>query len=264
MLAYIRTLASKLAAVFGRSSLDAELDSEIRSHLASLEERFVRQGMDRHDARAAARRAFGGIDQLKEANRDHYTFAWLDRANRDIRFALRSLTKNSGFTIVVIATLALGIGANTAIFSVINGVVLQPLPYANGDNLVLVRQQLPLAGVQRLAFSVHDLEDYRSQNSTFSALVEYHEMSFVLLGKPEPERVQTGVVSWNFFDLLGVRPLMGRSFLSSDETTRRRSRSAAQLQLLEKQLWRRSVDRRPRISNERPAAHRHWRVAARP
>src|SRR5215467_7210398 len=218
MLTYLRTLGSKVSRLFGhRSHLEKDFEAEILEHLLQLEERFVRQGMPREEARSAARRSFGGVQQLKEIRRDHLSFIWLDHFRRDVRFAIRSLSRNPGFSIVALLTLALGIGANTAIFSVINGVVLQPLPYSKGDGLILVRQQLPLAGVQRLAFSLHDLEDYRSQNSTVSALVEYHEMSFVLLGKPEPERVQTGVVSWNFFDLLGVRPLMGRSFLPSDE-----------------------------------------------
>ncbi len=235
MRAALNALTSRIAALFRLSGLEKELDAEIGFHLANLEERFRGQGMSAEEARFAARRAFGGIDQLKETNRDLYSFAWIDDLKRDFKFALRSLRKNPGFTIVALLTLALGIGANTAIFSVINGVLLQPLPYANGDGLVLVRQQLPLAGVQQLRFSVHDIEDYRTQNSTFSALVEYHEMSFVLLGQAEPERVQTGVVSWNFFDLLGVKPLLGRNFRAADE-----QHDADAVLLLSYDYWERS------------------------
>ena len=217
MVATIRTLASRFFGHFRRSRFENEMDAEIRDHLARLEERYIQRGMTPDEARAAARRSFGGIEQLKETHRDRFSFAWLDYAARDIRFALRSLVKNPGFTAVAVLTLALGIGANTAIFSVINGVVLQPLPYAKGEGLVVVRQKLPLVGVDRLPFSVHDIEDYRAQNSTFSSLVEYHEMSFILFGGEEPERVQTGVVSWNFFDVLGVKPLLGRGFRPADE-----------------------------------------------
>src|SRR5262249_27748374 len=154
----LRMLLSKTCGIFRRKRFEQELDNEIHEHLACLENRFVEQGMAVEEARSAARNAFGGIDRLKEANRDQHSFVWLDNAWRDFRFALRSLGKNPGFTIVAVATLALGIGANTAIFSVINGVMLRPLPFANGHDLVIVRQELPLAGIPRLNFSVHDIE----------------------------------------------------------------------------------------------------------
>src|SRR5215472_3486315 len=105
MMAYLRTLASKIAGLFRRPHFEKELDAEIREHLASLEERFAAQGMSREEARRAARRAFGGVEQLKEVHRDHYSFAWLDHTNRDFRFALRSLRKNPGFTLVAVMTL---------------------------------------------------------------------------------------------------------------------------------------------------------------
>src|SRR5262245_38782842 len=191
--------------------------------------------MTLEDARCAARSAFGGIDRLKEAYRDQYSFALLDHLRRDFRFAFRSLRKNPGFTIVAVVTLALGIGANTAIFSVLNGVLLRPLPYEHDESLVLVRQELPSAGIPRLNFSVHDIEDYRNQNSTFSSMVEYHEMSFVLLGGEEAQRVQTGVVSWNFFEVLGLKPLLGRTFSSDDER-----HGAEAVLVLSYEYWQRS------------------------
>lgn len=214
---FVRTIWSKICALRGRSRFEQEMDAEIQEHLARLESRFIHQGMTVHEARYAARRAFGAIDGLKEANREQRSFPFLENVGRDFRFALRSLRKNPGFAVVAIITLALGIGANTAIFSVLNGVLLQPLPYQEDSRLILIRQQLPLAGVQRLNFSVHDIEDYRSQNHSFSSIMEYHEMHFILLGGEEPQRVQTGVVSWNFFDELGVKPVRGRTFRASDE-----------------------------------------------
>src|SRR5262249_19159993 len=228
--------------IFRRTRFEQDLEKEIHEHLASLEGRFIHQGMTREEARCAARNAFGGIDRLKEASRDQYSFAWLDHLRRDFRFALRSLRKNPGFTIVAIATLALGIGANTAIFSVLNGVLLRPLPYAHGEDLVIVRQELPLAGIPRLNFSVHDIEDYRRQNSSFSSMVEYHEMSFVLLGGEEPERVQTGLVSWNFFNVLGVEPLFGRMFRADDEV-----HGAEAVLVLSHEYWQRSFGGDPKV-----------------
>ncbi|MCI0488873.1 MAG: ABC transporter permease [Blastocatellia bacterium] len=142
---------------------------------------------------------------------------FLEMLWHDVRYGARALIKNPGFTALAALTLALGIGANTAIFSVVYGVLLRPLPYENGDQLVVLQQQAPLAGVNNMPFSVKEIADYREQNQTLQGLVEYHSMRFTLLGREEPQRVQTGVVSANFFELIGVKPLMGRSFLPADE-----------------------------------------------
>ncbi|MEM7354915.1 MAG: ABC transporter permease [Acidobacteriota bacterium] len=138
---------------------------------------------------------------------------------QDLRFALRTLRKNPGFTLAAVCTLALGIGANTAIFSLVHGVLLRPLPYLDDSNLVVLRQQAPKAGIDNLAFSVQEVYDYREQNRSLEALVEYHNMTFTLLGRGEPERVTTGVVSAEFFDLLGVLPILGRTFEAADDET---------------------------------------------
>jgi putative ABC transport system permease protein len=127
------------------------------------------------------------------------------------------MRKNLGFTLVAILTLALGIGANTAIFSVVHAVLLKPLPYPDGQQLIFVRQQEPKLGVEDLAFSVVEIEDYRKQNRSLSGLVEYHGMAFTLFGHGDPDRVRTGVVSANYFDLFGIKPLLGRTFLPDDD-----------------------------------------------
>ena len=136
---------------------------------------------------------------------------------RDVRYGVRVLRRSPGFTAAAVLTLALGIGANTAIFSVIYGVLLRPLPYREGDRLVVVRQQARLNNVGSLGFSPKEFFDYRDQNRTMESMVEHHSMNFILYGRDEPERVQTGVVSANFFDVLGVKPLLGRSFTPEDE-----------------------------------------------
>jgi putative ABC transport system permease protein len=135
----------------------------------------------------------------------------------DVKFALRSLSKSPGFTVATVLTLALGIGANTAIFSLINGVLLRPLPYRDGERLVLLEQSAPKAGFDNLAFSIKEVYDYRGSNQTLSGLVEHHSMTFTLLGREEPERVSTGVVSAGFFDVLGVQPFLGRTFRPEDD-----------------------------------------------
>lgn len=133
----------------------------------------------------------------------------------DCAYAFRVMRKNLGFTVVAILTLALGIGANTAIFSVVHAVLLKPLPYPDGQQLIFVRQQE--LGVEDLRFSVVEIEDYRKQNRSLSGLVEYHGMAFTLFGHGDPDRVRTGVVSSNYFDLFGIKPLLGRTFLPDDD-----------------------------------------------
>jgi putative ABC transport system permease protein len=135
----------------------------------------------------------------------------------DCGYALRMMRKNAAFTAVAILTLALGIGANTAIFSVVHSVLLRSLPYPQAGQLIFIRQQEKKLGIEDLSFSVKEIEDYRAQNRTLSGLVEYHAMSFTLFGHGDPERVRTGVVSANYFELFGVQPLLGRTFLPEDE-----------------------------------------------
>jgi putative ABC transport system permease protein len=141
----------------------------------------------------------------------------MDHLLRDIRFGIRTLNKNRAFAALAVVTLGLGIGANTAIFSVIEGVLLKPLPYTNGDRLLLVRQSAPLAGQPNAGVSIGELYDYRASTRAFDALVEYHQMNFDLLKRGEPDRVNAGVVSHDFFDVLGIQPMLGRSFVAHDD-----------------------------------------------
>ena len=135
----------------------------------------------------------------------------------DIRYAIRVLFKNPGFALIAILTLALGIGANAAIFSVVYGVLLRPLPYQSGERLVVLHQQAPKANELDAPFSAQEIFDYRDHNHTLDAVVEHHSMSFLLFTNDSAERVSTAVVSANFFDVLGVRPVLGRTFVAKDE-----------------------------------------------
>jgi len=140
-----------------------------------------------------------------------------DELAHDVRFGLRSLRRSPGYTLAAVGVLALGIGANTAIFSVVRGVLLAPLPFRHGEQLMLISQSAPAAEVTNAGVSIPELGAYRERLTTVRDLVEYHGMSFTLLRQGEPDRVDTGVVSANFFDMLGVRPLHGRSFVHDDE-----------------------------------------------
>jgi putative ABC transport system permease protein len=142
----------------------------------------------------------------------------IEELRADIRYGIKTLLKNRGFAVLAVLTLALGIGANTATFSVLNGVLLKPLPYDNGDRLVLIRHSAPLVNQQNIGVSIRELYDYRAQLASFDGLVEFHQMNFDLLRRGEPDRVAAGVVSANFFDVLGIKPLVGRTFVQADDT----------------------------------------------
>src|SRR5215470_1380126 len=161
---------------------------------------------------------------------------------QDAGFALRMMRKNPGFTLAAVLTLALGIGANSAIFSVVNAVLLKPLPYEHGDRIVNVQQQAGRENLSDQPFSVPEIMDYRSQNRSLDALVEYHRMNFILLGRSEPERVDTGVVSWNYFDVFGMKPLAGRAFREEDEQP-----GAPAVLLLSYEYWIRSFGGDPTV-----------------
>ena len=141
----------------------------------------------------------------------------MEQLRHDISLALRGLARQPLFAAAVVLTMALGIGANTAIFSVVHGVVLKSLPYEHGDRMVVLRQQRPRVGIQNQGFSPKELTDYRAMSGTLDQVVEFHSMWFILLGRGEPERVQTGVVSWNFFEAFGIKPVVGRTFRADDD-----------------------------------------------
>ncbi len=171
------------------------------------------------------------------APREHLSMLRLDSS-----FALRMMRKNLGFTVAAVIVLGLGIGANTAIFSVVNAVLLKPLPYEHGERLLLLRQGTSRSGQMGRTVSVPELMDYRRQNRSLDGLVEYHNMQFILLGRSEPEHVETGVVSWNFFDVFGIKPLAGRMFEPDDE-----KQGAPPVLLLSYEYWLRSFGGDPTV-----------------
>jgi predicted permease len=206
-----------LRIVLRREVAERDLDEELRFHLDAQIQENIRRGMSPAAARAAAYEAFGGIERIKEQCRDARGGRFFEMLHQDVRFAIRTLRANPGFTFVAVLTLGLGIGANTAVFSVVQGVLLKPLPYSDPDRLVLLRQSAPLAGQPIVGISIKEYFDYREQSPDFDALVEYHQMNFDLLKRGEPDRVSTGVVSHNFFDVLGIQPVVGRTFRPEDD-----------------------------------------------
>jgi predicted permease len=212
-----RWLRIRLSPLLRRARHERELDLELRFHLDMLADQNIRAGMSPEDARRAALRTFGHLDGIKAEVRDTWLSRLADTVIQDLRGGLRNLRKHPGFAVTVILTMALGIGANTAVFSVVNGVLLRPLPYRDGHQLVVLRQQAAAADLDDLGFSATEIADYRARSRSLAGVVEFHNMWFILLGGPEPQRLSTGVVSPNFFDVLGVTPLHGRTFTRRDD-----------------------------------------------
>src|SRR5690242_135231 len=230
-----RNVKRVFRALFHKDKVEHDIDKEVRFHLEMETEKNVKRGMNLPDARREALMRFGGVEKFKEECREVRGAPLIESLIQDMRYGVRILFRNPGFTVVAVLTLGLGIGANTAIFSVIYGVLMRPLPYKDGNQLVIVQQQAPLAKINNIGFSVKEVQDYREQNQTLSDVVEHHSMSFTLLGGQEPQRVQTGVVSANFFDVLGVKPLLGRTFVDSDE-----AHGADAVLVLSYQYWKQS------------------------
>jgi putative ABC transport system permease protein len=237
----LRHLSVRFGSLFRRARLERELDTELRYHLDMLVEQHIRQGMSPDAARREALRVFGAVEVVKDEIRDHWLSRFFQVAAQDVRYGVRSLRRSKGFALVIIVTMALGVGANTAIFSVVNAVLLRPLPYRDGDKIVVLHHGQGDAVANDMGFSVKDIADYRRGRS-FSDIVEFHNMFFNLLGRGEPERVSTGVVSANYFDVLGVQPLYGRTFVAHDDTA-----GAPAVLVLSHQYWERSFGGDPNI-----------------
>lgn len=210
---------------FGSRGVDRDVRDEIQFYLDMRAREFEAAGLSPAVAREAARRAFGDVGRVEAACRDQDGHIRRARARedlvesirQDLRFAFRTLGRSPAFTLGILLTLALGIGANTAIFSLVDGVLLRPLPYGAGGRLLHVVQTEAATGATDDGFSPLELDDYRARTRTLDGVVEYHSMPFTLLGRDEPRRVQTGVVSGTFFDVLGVQPLLGRTFRPADD-----------------------------------------------
>ena len=236
------SLLYPLRALLGRRALERDMDEELRLHLEMQEAHNRRHGLEAAEARRAARVGFGSVESVKEDCRQSVGVHFFDTLFQDVRFGVRSLLRTRGFTVAVVLTLGLGIGANTAVFSVVRGILLRPLPYAHGERMVAVRQDDANAGVRDLGFSVAELQDVAAAARSFDGVAEYHTMNFTLLGGDEPLRVRTGVVSAGWFDLLGVAPLLGRTFRPEDD-----AHGADAVLMLTHEYWSRAFGRDPGV-----------------
>jgi putative ABC transport system permease protein len=199
---------------------EQDLDDEIRGHLAISISQRIERGEAPEAARLAALREFGYVPAMRESMRRVWYSRWFDEITalgQDIRVAFRSLKRAKGMAVTVIVTLALGIGANAAIFSVVSGVLLRPLANRDEGSLIYIRQSAPGVGSANMTFSVPEIQDFKSRVTTISAFGDFSTVSFTMVGFGEPRIVQAGVVSGSFFEVMGLRPVLGRLLNAGDD-----------------------------------------------
>src|SRR5438445_2664698 len=201
--------------LFGKRKREKELEEEVRSHLKLSAQERVERGVDEGEATSAARREVGNVELVKETTRDAWGWGFLDRLAQDLRFGLRMIVKSPGFAAVAILTLALGIGANTALFSVVNAVLLNPLPYPDPDQLVTLAESKPNFDSGSISFP--NFRDWRKDNRTFSMMGISRSYSYSLTGRGEAEQVDAEFVSSDYLTLLGVKPVIGRLFEEGED-----------------------------------------------
>jgi predicted permease len=215
----LRAWLVRLAGLFGKQRRDRELTDELESHLQMHIDENLRAGMSPEEARRQALIKLGGVDQTKETYRERRGIPWLETLLQDVRFGLRMLRKNPGFTSVAVITLAIGIGATTAIFGVVNGVLIKPLPYPNPDELVAVwhvARGMDFGG--RLPVSPAMYFTYRKESQTFQEFGLYSPGGASVTGLGQPEQVRAVEVTYGTLQALGVQPILGRWFSAADDS----------------------------------------------
>jgi putative ABC transport system permease protein len=219
---------------------ERELDDEIRGHLALSVKERIERGENPEAARLAALREFGYIPAIRDSMRRVWYSRWFDAAvalGQEMRIGLRSLLRAKGMAATVVVTLALGIGANAAIFSVVRGVLLRPLVNRGEDRLVYIRQSAPGLGQANTTFSVPEIDDFKSRVTTIGAFGDFSTIDFTMIGFGEPRVVQAGVVSGTYFDVMGLRPVLGRLLNAADDGPK-----AASVAVLTHRFWTTSLN----------------------
>jgi predicted permease len=213
----VRAILVRLAGLFAGGRADDDLREELQSHLEMEITENVRRGLPPREARRQALLASGGLTQAAEAVREQRGVPWIEGIVADFRYALRALRHGPAFTAVVVLTLALGIGANTAIFSVVRGVLLKPLPHQDGDRLVYLRQSADGPGGANLSFSVPEVRDLRTGVPSLAGIAEYSPWTVIRQEDEGATRITVGLVTGNYFEVMGLAPVLGRLTRPSDD-----------------------------------------------
>ena len=214
----LRSLFSRIRGLWHAEEIHREIAEEVRFHIDMRTEENILRGMSPDEARHEAERRFGNLTQIKERGYEVRGGRWLETSWQDLRFGSRMLRKHPGFTVAAVFTLALGIGANTAIFSVVNAVLMRPLPYPNPEQLIAIQDSLPGIGFPKAGLTEAEFLRLRDETQTFERVTVYVYETFTLTGAGEPERISSGLVSSDFFPLLGVEMEIGRGFRREEES----------------------------------------------
>jgi putative ABC transport system permease protein len=234
-------LALRLRSLLERNRVERELTYELRFHLENQIEAKIAEGMAMKEARYAALRELGGVEQIKEECRDMRRMNFVENLGQDLRYGMRMLHKNPGFTAAAVVTLALGIGANTAIFSVLNAVVLRPLPYKDPGRLAVLWTDNLRQNLHEERTSYPNFEDWKRQSNTFEDMAFASGFTVNLTGGDTPERIVAARVTPNLFSMLGVSPVLGHTFTQEDEEKGKR------VIVLSHALWQRRFGSSPEV-----------------
>jgi predicted permease len=226
----LRWAATRLLALFRKRNLDRELDGEVLAHLELAERDAIAAGLTPEEARQAARRSFGGIEQMKEDHRDHRSVLWMENLLRDFRYGMASLARDPGFAAVTIGLLALGIGANSAMFSIVDTVLLKPLPFPEPERMVRVWESPPEG---RNGTTTFTFLDWKRQSDIFEALSVECSTKAAIATSGDPARVSGKLVSADYFQVFGVKPQIGRTFAPGEDQP-----GAAAVVILSHAFWR--------------------------
>ena len=250
----LNDLLLRLRSLFRRKSVEAELDEELRFHFEQQVAKFIQSGLPPQEAKRRARLHFGGVEQLKEEHRDARGVTFIETVLQDIRYGLRTLAKSTGFAVVAVLTLALGIGTNTAIFSYFNAWLIKPLPYPQADRLMVFQSHDKKKGWTREGlFSTASFLDFQKQNTSFEQTASWAGWNFNLTGDGPPALIEGGRVSWNYFDALGVKPMLGRTFTPDEDAP-----GAGHVAILGQGLW------QSRFAGDRNIIGRHITIGGEP
>ena len=220
----------RVRSLFRRETVESEMEDELGFHWERQIEKHMKTGIDRDEALRRVRMEFGGLEQVKEDCRDARGVSLMESLSMDLRYGWRTLLKSPGFAAAALFTLALGIGANTAIFSVVYGILLRPLPFRDVSHLVLLNETTPQVG--DVSVSYPNFQDWRRQSRTFTEMAAVGGVKFNMAGSSQPENIGGLAVSPNFLPMMGVRPVMGRGFTADEEKA-----GAAPVVLLSYALW---------------------------
>jgi predicted permease len=240
-MSWIAGAGERFRSLLFRGRVESEMDEELRAHLEAQTQEYQRRGMSAAEARRQAAISFGGLERVREEVREARGWAPLEESAGDIRYALRALRRNPGFTAVALLTLALGIGANAAMFSIVNGILLRPLPYGDADELVLLYQSSPRTGELLGRVSAEDLEDWHARSRTLESIAAFVSVPTILTGRGDPAEIEMSYVTERFFTTLGAPVAIGSPLLAEDHRLRHRNA------VVSDQFWRTHLGGDPEV-----------------